>query len=186
MLHALARLKPDFDFRYTIVGEGDQMLALTQLALKLGLAERVSFTGRVADAELRSHYQEADLFVLPSGVSRESFEGFGIVYLEANAMGVPTMALRAAGAAEAVDEGRSGFFVEKEDVASIESGLRSFLSGEKVFRAEDCRKFATKFSWSNVAGIFERSYESALSHIEKVPTQRLDAAASQREPLSLA
>jgi phosphatidyl-myo-inositol dimannoside synthase len=171
VLQALARLKPDFNFRYTIVGEGDQMSALTQLTLKLGLADRVIFTGRVADSKLRSHYQEADLFVLPSGASPESFEGFGIVYLEANAMGVPTMALRAAGAVEAIDEARSGFFVEREDVASIESGLRSFLSGKKVFRAEDCRKFASKFSWSNVAGIFERSYEQVLGHIEKAPNR---------------
>lgn len=163
VMRALARLKSDFNFRYTVVGQGDRMLELTQLARELGLAERVRFTGCVSDAELRDYYQQADLFVLPSGASSKSFEGFGIVYLEANAMGVPTMALRAAGAAEAVDEGRSGFFVENEDVTSIESGLRSFLSGEKVFEAENCRAFATRFSWGNVVDAFERSYESALS-----------------------
>jgi phosphatidyl-myo-inositol dimannoside synthase len=167
VLRALARLKSDFGFHYTVVGEGDQKWALTQLAAELGLADRVRFMGYVADAELRSHYQGADLFVLTSGVSSTSFEGFGIVYLEANAMGVPTMALRAAGAAEAVDEGRSGFFAEKEDVASIEVGLRSFLSGERVFRAEDCRRFAAGFSWADVVGTFERSYESALRHTDK-------------------
>jgi glycosyltransferase involved in cell wall biosynthesis len=167
VLRALARLKSDFGFHYTVVGEGDQKWALTRLAAELGLADRVRFMGYVTDAELRSHYQRADLFVLPSGVSTTSFEGFGIVYLEANAMGVPTMALRAAGAAEAVDEGRSGFFVEKEDIASIESGLRSFLSGERIFRAEDCRSFAARFSWADVVGTFERSYKVALRHTEK-------------------
>jgi glycosyltransferase involved in cell wall biosynthesis len=167
VLRALARLKSDFGFRYTVVGEGDQKWALTQLAAELGLADRVRFTGRVADAELRSHYQGADLFVLPSGVSSTSFEGFGIVYLEANAMGVPTMALRAAGAAEAIDEGRSGFFVETEDIESIEAGLRSFLSGERAFRAEDCRRFAARFSWADIVGLFERSYDAALRRSEK-------------------
>lgn len=161
VLRALGRLKADFKFNYTVVGEGDQLSALTQLTAKLGLAERVRFTGHVPDAELFAYYQEADLFVLPSGISSKSFEGFGIVYLEANAMGVPTLALRAAGAVEAVDDGRSGFLIENEDVGSIESGLRSFLSGERVFRAEDCRKFAAKFSWSNVVETFERSYEGA-------------------------
>jgi phosphatidyl-myo-inositol dimannoside synthase len=170
VLRALARLKPDFGFRYTVVGEGDQMQPLTQLAVKLGLAERVRFTGRVPDEELRSHYQEADLFVLLSGVSSKSFEGFGIVYLEANAMGVPTMALRAAGAAEAVEEGRSGFFVENEDVVSIENGLRSFLSGERVFSAEKCRQFAAKFSWKNVVDTFESSYEGALRRARNAVT----------------
>jgi glycosyltransferase involved in cell wall biosynthesis len=162
VLRALARLRSDFDFHYTVVGEGEEKLALTELAKELGLADRVRFTGRIAEGDLRSHYQQADLFVLPSGVSSKSFEGFGIVYLEANAMGVPTMALRAAGAAEAVDEGRSGFFVEKEDIASIEIGLRSFLSGERAFKAEDCRRFAAGFTWSDVVGTFECSYEHAL------------------------
>lgn len=162
VLRALARLKPDFDFRYTVVGEGDQMGPLVQLSVELGLAERVRFAGRVPDAELCSYYHEADLFVLLSGASSKSFEGFGIVYLEANAMGVPTMALRAAGAAEAVDEGQSGFFAENDDLASIEIGLRSFLSGERVFLAENCRRFASKFSWGNIVEAFERSYESAL------------------------
>jgi glycosyltransferase involved in cell wall biosynthesis len=166
VLHALARLRSDFDFRYTVVGEGEQKSALTQLAMKLGLDDRVRFTGRVAEADLLSHYRQADLLVLPSGVSSKSFEGFGIVYLEANAMGVPTMALRAAGAAEAIDEGRSGFFVENEDVTSIEIGLRLFLSGEKAFKPEDCQRFAAKFTWGNVVGTFEQSYGHALG--EKV------------------
>jgi phosphatidylinositol alpha-1,6-mannosyltransferase len=168
VLRALARLRSDFGFHYTVVGDGDGKCGLTQLAAELGLADRVRFTGRLTDTELRSQYQAADLFVLPSSISTTSFEGFGIVYLEANAMGVPTMALRAAGAAEAVDEGRSGFFVEKEDVASIESGLRSFLSGQRVFRAEDCRRFAAGFSWGDVVATFERSYEGALRHTEKI------------------
>jgi glycosyltransferase involved in cell wall biosynthesis len=172
VLRALARLKSDFGFRYTVVGEGDQKWALTQLAAELGLADRVRFTGRVADAELRSHYQGADLFVLPSGASSTSFEGFGIVYLEANAMGVPTMALRAAGAAEAVDEGRSGFFVEREDIVSIQAGLRSFLSGERVFRVEDCRKFAARFSWADIVGTFECAYEGALRSTETTEASR--------------
>jgi phosphatidylinositol alpha-1,6-mannosyltransferase len=168
VLLALARIKAEFDFRYTVVGEGEKKSALTQLAAELGLADRVRFTGRVTDDDLRVHYQQADLFVLASGVSRKSFEGFGIVYLEANAMGVPTMGLRAAGAAEAIDEGRSGFFVEKEDVSSIEVGLRSFLEGKRVFSVEDCRRFAARFSWGEVVETFERSYEDALRRTEKV------------------
>lgn len=167
VLRALARLKPDFDFRYTVVGEGEQLRPLMQQSAELGLAERVRFAGRVPDAELHSYYSEADLFVLLSGVSNRSFEGFGIVYLEANAMGVPTMALRAAGAAEAVDEGRSGFFVESEDLASVEEGLRSFLSGDRTFLTENCRRFAAKFSWENIVERFECAYERALSQPER-------------------
>src|SRR5262249_47043805 len=82
VLRALAGLKSDVDFRYTVVGEGEERWSLTQLAAELGLADRARFTGRVSDTELRSYYEMADLFALPSGVSSTSFEGFGIVYLE--------------------------------------------------------------------------------------------------------
>jgi phosphatidylinositol alpha-1,6-mannosyltransferase len=115
--------------------------------------------GRVAGADLRSYYQNADLFVLPSGFSETSFEGFGIVYLEANSMGVPTMAVRAGGAQEAVEEGRSGFFVEEPTVAAIENGLREFLSGERIFHSEECRQFAAQFTWARVVERFERAYK---------------------------
>jgi phosphatidyl-myo-inositol dimannoside synthase len=139
ILQALARLRSEFAFHYTIVGEGDLKFDLTNLSVELGLADRTTFAGKVASEDLRSYYEDADLFVLPSGITETSFEGFGIVYLEANCLGVPTMAVRAAGAQEAVEEGRSGFFVEEPTVAAIEEGLRAFLSGERTFRGEDCR-----------------------------------------------
>jgi phosphatidylinositol alpha-1,6-mannosyltransferase len=160
VLRALSRLKSDFTFQYTIVGDGDLRPALLELSRELGLADRVCFVGRVAHEKLKSFYEQSDLFVLPSGVTESSFEGFGIVYLEANGLGVPTMAVRAAGAKEAVDEGRSGFFIEEPSVASIEQGLRSFLSGNREFSRADCRQFAAQFTWARVIDRFERAYNT--------------------------
>jgi phosphatidyl-myo-inositol dimannoside synthase len=167
MLRALARLKSEFAFRYTIVGEGHLRRDLTNLCMELGLADRVRFAGRVGDTDLRSYYEDADLFVLPSGISETSFEGFGIVYLEANSLGVPTMAVRAGGAQEAVEEGRSGFFVEEPTVAAIEKGLRDFLSGERTFRSEDCRQFAAQFTWARVVERFEQAYNTEVAAVFK-------------------
>ncbi len=162
VLQALARLKPSFEFHYTIVGDGHLALELQTLAVDLGIADRVTFAGRVPDDDMLSYYRKADLFVLPSGASERSFEGFGIVYLEANAMGVPTMAVRAGGAQEAVDEGRSGFFIESPTSDQIEDGLRSFLEGKRQFRTEDCQAFASQFTWKRVVDQFEQAYENEL------------------------
>jgi phosphatidyl-myo-inositol dimannoside synthase len=167
MLRALARLKSEFAFRYTVVGEGHLRRDLKNLSVELGLADRVRFAGRVGDTDLRSYYEDADLFVLPSGISETSFEGFGIVYLEANSLGVPTMAVRAGGAQEAVEEGRSGFFVEEPTVAAIEKGLRDFLSGERTFRSEDCRQFAAQFTWARVVERFEQAYNTEVAVVFK-------------------
>ncbi|MBJ7401782.1 MAG: glycosyltransferase family 4 protein [Bradyrhizobium sp.] len=162
VLRAIASLKSEFAFTYTIVGEGTLRPQLQALADQLNVADIVNFVGKASDGELISYYHDSDLFVLPSSVLRTSFEGFGIVYLEANACGVPTLAARVGGAAEAVDDGVSGFFVEKPDVDSVRLCLRAFLTGEQKFNAERCRQFAEQFNWAQIVDKFERAYEAEL------------------------
>ncbi|MEQ1600161.1 MAG: glycosyltransferase family 4 protein [Methylophilaceae bacterium] len=161
VLRALATLKDQFDFDYVIAGEGHLRASLELLVASLGLASQVRFVGRVSDNELRQLYAQADLFVLTASIIPRSHEGFGIVYLEAAASGVPSLAARLAGAAEAVAEGRSGFFVEQTDVSSIGDALARFLSGEVHFDAQICRNFARDFSWVRVANLAEEAYQQS-------------------------
>ena len=161
VLQALARLKDRFAFEYTIAGEGMLRPELERLADQLGLAGRVRFVGRVSDADLRALYAGADLFVLAASVETGSHEGFGIVYLEAAASGVPSLAARLAGAAEAIAEGRSGFFVDTPDVASLSGALARYLSGEIRFSPETCREFARGFDWKRIADVCEAAYRKA-------------------------
>ena len=158
ILHALATLKDRFEFEYTVAGEGVLRPQLERLADSLGLGERVHFAGRVSDADLRDLYAQADLFVLTASIVPGSHEGFGIVYLEAAASGVPSLAARLAGAAEAVAEGQSGFFVDTPDVDSIRDALSCFLAGETRFDAETCRDFARGFDWKRIADACEATY----------------------------
>lgn len=158
VLHALAALKDRFEFEYTVAGEGVLRSELERLAGNLGLGERVHFVGRVGDAALRELYASADLFILAASITPGSHEGFGIVYLEAAASGVPSMAARLAGAAEAVAEGRSGFFVDTPDVASIRDALAHYLAGETRFDSETCRNFARGFDWKRIADVCEAAY----------------------------
>jgi glycosyltransferase involved in cell wall biosynthesis len=163
VLRALAGLKDQFNFEYVVAGEGHLRAELKGLAETLGLSSRVRFTGRVSDAELRQLYAEASLFVLPASIVPSSHEGFGIVYLEAAASGVPSLAARLAGAAEAVGDGQSGYFVAEPDVPSIQTALRDFLSGNIRFDAEGCRTFARQFTWARVADVAIESYRLAFS-----------------------
>ncbi len=150
VLEALGTLKTDFSFSYRIVGEGSERASLETLISKLGLEEWVRFCGRLSDEDLKRELAASDLFILTSSILPTSHEGFGIVYLEANGCGVPTLAAKLAGAAEAVDEGRSGFFVEEPSVESIKDALYRFLSGEIRFDSATCRKFAAEFTWTRV------------------------------------
>lgn len=167
VLRALAGLKERFDFEYVIVGDGELRAELEHLVGALGLAARVRFTGRVSDDALRGLYAQADLFVLPASIIPGSHEGFGIVYLEAAASGVPSLAARLAGAAEAVAENRSGFFVEVPDVASIREALARYLSGTVHFNTDACREFARGFSWARIADAVETTYRVAYTRDPK-------------------
>ena len=150
VLHALGRLKDRYDFRYTIVGGGHDRARLEARARELGLSERVQFTGFVSQQELLDAYARADLMVLASSVIPGSHEGFGIVYLEAAASGVPSLAARLGGAAEAVEEGESGMYVEEATAEALAGALGRFLAREVTFEREACRRFARRFMWSQV------------------------------------
>ncbi|MEZ0148375.1 MAG: glycosyltransferase family 4 protein [Candidatus Reddybacter sp.] len=150
VLNALAKLKADYEFHYTVIGDGHAKSELEELSKKLGLSDRVDFTGSLPRQELRQRLTEADLFILTSSVLPTSHEGFGLVYLEAAACGVPSLAVEQAGAAEAVLPGVSGFFIPTADTTVISEALRGFLSGKQSFDRGLCRQFAERFSWSNV------------------------------------
>lgn len=150
VLEALAALQNEFDFTYRVIGDGAEKASLEALAGRLGLADRVSFCGRLPEDEMLTELAASDLFILCSSVLPTSHEGFGIVYLEANACGVPTLGARLAGAAEAIDEGYSGFFVAEPSTDSITKALRRFLYGEPSFESDACREFASQFTWARV------------------------------------
>lgn len=150
VLRALALLSRDFRFRYRVVGDGQRRGELAALAHELGIGAHVEFVGRLPFEQLRASLASADLFILAASIAPGNHEGFGIAYIEANACGTPVLAARLAGAAEAVDEGRSGFFVETVSVEEIESALRLFLSGGINFDPAVCREFASRFTWDKV------------------------------------
>jgi len=85
---------------------------------------RVIFTGRVAESEKADHYRLADAYVMPS-----SGEGFGIVYLEALACGVPVIGSKADGSREALREGRLGLLVDPRDAEEIYEAILRVLTG---------------------------------------------------------
>ncbi|MFC7703155.1 glycosyltransferase [Plastorhodobacter daqingensis] len=116
VLRALALLP---EGKLEIVGDGPLRPGLERLAQDLGLSARVCFHGRVPDARLAELYDAAQAFVLPS-----SKEGFGIVYLEAWAHGLPVICSNAGAAPEIVHDGRDGLIVDPADTAQLAACMR--------------------------------------------------------------
>ena len=127
LLDAAAGLDPDV--RIVIAGGGRDRSRLERRAARLGIAGRVRFLGRVQDNELSALYACADVFAMPcrdrwGGLEAE---GFGIVFLEAGACGIPAVAGRAGGATEAIVDGETGFLVDPRDAGELRAVLAKLL-----------------------------------------------------------
>ncbi len=107
---------------YLIVGDGSDRIRLEQKAAQLGLKDRVVFAGRITEEEKVDHYRLADAFVMPG-----RGEGFGIVYLEALACGVPVMASKADASAEILGNIEPVVLVDPDDPDEISAGILKTL-----------------------------------------------------------
>jgi len=130
VLRALASARlADFDLTYRIVGTGTDLQRLQHLAAELGVSNRVTFVGEVADRQLEEEYEKADLFVLATrGDGEERVEGFGLVFVEALAHGVPVIGGRVGGVPEAVRHGVDGLLVDPRDPAALATAIADLLA----------------------------------------------------------
>jgi phosphatidylinositol alpha-1,6-mannosyltransferase len=162
-IKAFAEVKKEAkDAKFVVVGEGPERNDLERLAGELGLKEDVIFAGAIGDDELVDYYNACDLFVLPSIVNDKEFqsEGFGIVFLEANACGKPVVGTRTAGIIDAVDDNRTGLLVEQKNTGQLAAAMKKILSDGKLAKkmGENGRKRAIdKFDWEVVAEKFEKN-----------------------------
>lgn len=107
---------------YHVVGGGDWQSELESLASRLGVAEAIRFHGFVSEEELRQHYIHASLFIMPS-----RGEGFGFVFLEAMAHGLPVIGGNVDATPEVVRDGETGFLVNPTSVESIVTAASRLL-----------------------------------------------------------
>ena len=133
-LEALARLAHEIpDFVYLVVGNGPEREALAAQAKRLGLADRVVFVGQVDNSELRHCYDLAEFFLMPNrDMPDGDTEGFGLVFLEANAAGKPVISGRAGGVPDAVNDGENGLTVNGHDPEDIAQAVRRLLTDDAL------------------------------------------------------
>lgn len=157
VLRCVAELRKSWpDLLYVIVGEGPNRYPLEQLAHSLGVSKSVCFVGRADEGALRDHYRRCDVMVMPSRVRKEQHdvEGFGIVFLEANACAKPVVGGRSGGMADAIVHGETGFIADSSDPADLLHHLHLLLSDVQLARrlgAAGRRRVMGEFSWSAVA-----------------------------------
>jgi phosphatidylinositol alpha-1,6-mannosyltransferase len=120
-----------------IVGDGPDRPRLMKMAEALNLNGTVRFSGRVSDEELRQAYARAAVFAMPGRVSLgppAQGEGFGMVFVEAGAAGLPVVAGNAAGALDAVGHDESGLLVDPNDPMEVADAIVRLLTDKELAR----------------------------------------------------
>ncbi len=118
---------------YLIVGSGPYEEELRSLTASLDVTEHVTFTGRIPDDELAAHYHTSDLFLMPNReLSDHDTEGFGLVFLEANACGRAVIGGRAGGVVEAVRDKQNGLLVDGTKTDEVAAAVIRLLTDDAL------------------------------------------------------
>lgn len=149
LLMALVRVKADWRLR--VVGDPSIDPAYAgrarRMAEQTGIAGRITWRGSVDDPDLAAEMDAAEVLAVPS-----EYEGFGIVYLEGMAFGLPALATTAGAAREIITDGENGFLVAAGDTAALAARIEA-LSADRTLLARLSAvaraRFAAHPSWED-------------------------------------
>jgi len=145
---------------YLIVGPGSERERLERLAQTTGVADRVVFTGPVAHAETPAYYRASDVFVMANReLANGDVEGFGLVFLEANACGLPVIGGRSGGTSDAIRHGETGWLVDPNDTGELAEKITQLLSDSALARrfGEAGRERVERdFTWERSSAVVQR------------------------------
>jgi phosphatidylinositol alpha-1,6-mannosyltransferase len=157
--------------RYYLAGRhknNDYFQQLQQFISQQKLVD-VSFLGTISDEALQKLYRQTSVFVLAAQQAGLHFEGFGLVYLEAGAYGLPVVGTRSGGVADAVKEGETGLLVEPQDVSGLAGAILRLLQdaylAQRLGRAN--RRWAETLTWERNAAEYAWVYQDLLARAEK-------------------
>ena len=138
---------------YVIIGGGELLEDLRLKTYDLKLKNNVILITNADDSEVNSWYELCDIFIMPAREIDGDFEGFGIVYLEANAHGKPVIAGNSGGVRDAVQDGVNGLLVNPESVAEIAQAIIKLGKDESLRKklGERGRERTRQFDWKNQA-----------------------------------
>ncbi len=124
-------------FIYLVAGRGPHEAALRAAASRLGVSAQIRWLGFVSEDDLPDLYRASDLFVLCTreAATQQEVDGFGLVFLEAQASGTPVVGTRSGGIPEALREKEGGWLIEEGNAHRLASLLLLLADHPEVFRA---------------------------------------------------
>ena len=152
--------------QWRVIGDGPLRPLLEDRARTAGVGDAVRFLGQVSDATREKELRGASAFCMVSRLPAGGFagEGFGIVYLEANAHGLPVVAGDVGGARDAVIQGKTGLLVDPEDHVAVADALVSVLRDRELAErlGRDGLVHAKRLSWQKAGTSVEALLEGLV------------------------
>src|SRR3989344_3955720 len=139
------------DYVYLISGEGEEGENIRKSIEKNKLEERVFMLGRTSHELLKLLYNASDVFVMPNIHVEGDMEGFGIVIIEANSVGIPVVASKIEGIKDVIIEGKTGYFAKEKDINDFTKKIKMV---EKLDKIKMIKLVNEKFNWDVIGKEF--------------------------------
>ena len=160
---------PNIPIQYIIIGSGEDEPRIRKLISDLKIIDNVKLLGSVDETVKNQYYKLSDVFVLVPELKKNSIEGFGIVYIEANFFKLPVIGARSGGVRIAIDDGKSGFLIEPRDVRSLIEKI-ILLYDNKQLRKELGQyghdRVIKSFNWTKNAIIYKDVLKNAIKEFQ--------------------
>ncbi|MFX1396068.1 MAG: glycosyltransferase family 4 protein [Promethearchaeota archaeon] len=173
VIRAIAKIKkknPQINLKYFLIGKGRELPKLKDLAEKLSIKEEIKFLGSVSHEIKYRYYKLSDIFVMPSSIEKDSIEGFGIVFLEANYFKLPVIGTLSGGMKEAIIDEKTGFLVEPDDIDKIFEKIL-FLHDNPNIRKEmgeyGYNRVLKEYNWNIIVNDYEKIFNEIIHNNRK-------------------
>ncbi|MDC0426996.1 glycosyltransferase family 4 protein [Pelagibacteraceae bacterium] len=152
ILMTIKNLIPSYpNIKYVCIGDGDEKDNLEELRRQLDIEKQVVFLPRTKENLKIALLDECDLLLMPSVIYKKSVEGFGISFIEAGSYGKGSIGGKVGGQADAIEEGKTGYLCDGNDLNSIyETILKFFKNDQYKLLGLQAKEFSKKFQWENI------------------------------------
>ena len=148
------------NFKYVIVGNGDEEENLKKTTKNLNLENNIIFLKNINFDLKNALLKNSNIFLMPTRIEGTSVEGFGISYIEAASYGIPSIAGKDGGAADAVQHNKTGLLCNGYDHSEIYDSLKNIIQNKKYLElGKNAKEFAKKFYWNEII----KKYSNLLS-----------------------
>jgi len=170
VIQTLGLLKNEFpSLSYKVIGETESIPSfynhLKDLIKKNDLESRVEFLGRISDKDLNELYNRCSIFILAAQTRGGAFEGFPMVFYEAQACGAPLISTYGFGSEYVIKNGYNGFLTNENDIKGTAKAIKVILENKEVYQQmiRNSLTEADKHTWDKIAKIIMQMYQDGFA-----------------------